>query len=177
VADHGYGCISIGGDIPRSLAEEFLRVLKRSGAGPEPEGGVDFLDLFIDTKDLTPAAQCAWLIANSEPNLGYSDCQAQGGTFDELETWCRMYKIAYDRHSDHLWGVDADNVFYRPELIDEIGCASNNSADTLCDADLVLEAWKSVSRGNMHDALRLLEKALGGYTQVTPLPPLRLVDG
>ena len=92
--------INIGGNIPKNLKDEFLKLVLDSGGGP------NFGEGFVDVSDIEEYIRIDhW--------LQVKDDQARGGAFSDLEAFCVSHSIDFDRHSDAFAEFDATNIFCR----------------------------------------------------------------
>lgn len=177
MGDRGYGNITIGGDLPRSLCAEFLEVLKDSGINsPDADGGLEYFFEGEFLHSTTEERLMAIVKANSPSHLYGSDGEAAGCMFEGLENWCIKHKLPFQRHSDSLWENSAENLYFSGEK-PCLFMSSDNSGNTLVDADIVKQARLALDKGNSHLALRYLDEALKGYDRLPELPAFRIVDG
>lgn len=161
---HSWAQIVIGGSCPaifvKALAYEIHKASEFEIPGGR-EGAVTYLESLI-----------------IDDNIVFEKDFAINGRFQSLEDWCRLHNLPYDRRCGGCdeWG--ANITYYRPGTSKIVNYYLEDpwgSGDVLCLASYVLKAREALHKGDVHTALDQLEEAVGGLSQVTPLPPFRIV--
>lgn len=165
MAENYPGTITIGGKLPQSKVEEFLEVLRESGAGP------DWMDGF--PKDVQDAAALI-LLANSLDGgdgngaLFLMNNEARNGQFEELAKWCQDNDLPYDMHSDAHYEFNAYTLKWRPGFDKAIEVASDNDGGEFVDREKIAAARDALrpqpgkmSEQCIDEAIALLDEALG----------------
>ena len=175
MADCFPGEIKIGGSVPASLLDEFLREVVSTGGSV---GGYD--GAASDCRDAEGLRQAL----DGKGHLQLADAEARFGQFEELEDFCVRHGIPFDRHSDAKAEYDAENVRFRPGMERPIVVSSDNNGRDLVDADGIRSVAKALARlasarttkdellAAVRKASRKLDRLLP--PEVEPLPPLEI---
>lgn len=165
MGDRFYGSITIGGQLPRSLFEEFLSELRDSGAGPDSSGGFP-RDIADETALLA--------LLNSQRHLCLSDCEVPLGHFCGLEDWLEQHEIPFDAYGSSYCEFMGDNVVYRPGMKKRLTTCDTDGRDVV-NLDTVFKARQALGAGNPYAAIAYLDDALGDYVEMSELPPFEIV--
>jgi hypothetical protein len=168
--------IWIGGNLPRSLLEEF------------PISGL-WLDW--DNTSFDDSSEEGVLNARDEDGLlHFADCEAAWGEFGELEGWLRDHGIPFRRHSSGKYEHDPCLVEFRPDLPgkpDRDTLTTQDGAPVICQAEIA-KAMRSMAR-LVKDRKRPAKKRLQAWERIysrlsrlvpsklSPLPPFAIVEG
>jgi hypothetical protein len=157
--------IEIGGDLPRTLLEHFLKMLRRCGGGAKPEGG-------FNGKTEDSLGQ----LYRPEGTLFLQASQAADGQFWHLERWCQEHNVSFDRHSDAYYGCDSILARFRPgrELSQSLSASDGGEYVALDD---VISAKNALADGNFFKAMMILNTITDGRDTIEPLRPFRVVKG
>ena len=177
MADCFPGEITIGGGVPASLLDEFLREVASTGGSVGGYEGAAFDRL--DAEGLRQAL-------DGDGSCNWRTPRRRFGQFEELEDFCVRHGIPFDRHSDAKQEYDSENVRFRPGMERPVVVSSDNCGRDLVEADGIRSVAKELARmataGTTGDKLlAAVEKAgrkLDGLLppEVEPLPPLEITD-
>ena len=137
MADCFPGEIKIGGGVPASLLDEFLREVASTGGFV---GGYD--GAASDCEDAEGLRQAL----DEQGHLHLADAEARFGQFEELEGFCVRHGIPFDRHSDAKAEYDAENVRFRPGMKQPIVVSSDNCGRDLVEADGIRSVARALAR-------------------------------
>lgn len=167
MADCYHGIITIGGKLSRSKLQEFLSVLRDSGAGPNGEDG--FPDDVIDEASLRALSRY--------DNLRLEDYDARDGEFYALQYWLQEHRMSYDAYSGS-YDYPPSITFVRPigDEYQEETFVCDDRGFAHVSIKEVCKAREALDVGNIDAALKFLDFALGMYRDLTPLPPFEIVD-
>lgn len=180
MAERASATITIGGDMPASLTKAFMELVRDAGAGPDYDGGVDFL--FTGKHRRWTARKRVEFLAKHHGTawLHLEDSEAVGGMFEDLEEWLKSNNIPFDRHSDAHWEWGALNTYFRPGPEGEalnLDMDSDYHGNDVVNAHRVRAAREALAEGNAHAALKHLDEELGLGAKIPELPPFRIVNG
>jgi len=161
------------------FAEAFLSCIRDSGAGPEYEGGIDYLykgnyAKLSEEDRLRELLQDSMAVSRG-PWLTVCDYNANYGGFPDLEAFCKGHNLSYDLHHDSGGSYDAGIEYYRQGARPLCVLSSNNDQVPLVAAKPVIKARDALYRGNFHAAITLLDGVLGSLWGLPELPPFRIV--
>jgi len=161
------------------FAEDFLDCLRETGAGPDYEGGTEYLykgalaKLSYEDRLRELLKDC--IAVSGGPGLTVCHYDANYGSFPDLEKFCETFQLPYDLHHDAGGDYDAGIEYYRPGH-DRIHASSGNHDQIpLVAAGPVIKARDALYRGNFHAAITLLDDVLGPLWKLPVLPPFRIV--
>jgi len=103
MSDHFPGEITIGGSIPRRLLDELAGMIASEGVS------IDW-QYTLDKAAVQKAIEAA---AEHGKTVRFTDDEACGGQFEDLENWLTSHGIDYDRHSDARYEYDGENAYGR----------------------------------------------------------------
>jgi hypothetical protein len=174
MADRFAGEITIGGNVPAALLEEFLEEVRSTGALVGDYEGSPF--------EATSAEQLRQALDGSG-HLNLVDAEAHYGMFEELEGFLCAHDIPFDRHSDGQYEFDAENVVFRPGMERPLEMLADKSGNTLVRVDevrpvateLARLATEEMTKDELLRAVAKLSKDLANLLpEVAPLPPLTI---
>jgi hypothetical protein len=103
MSDHFPGEITIGGSIPRRLLDELAGMIASEGVSIDWQYA---LDKAAVRKVIDAAAEHG-------ETVRFTDDEAVGGQFEDLENWLTSHGIDFDRHSDARYEYDGENAHGR----------------------------------------------------------------
>jgi len=170
--------IWIGGNLPRSLLEEFP---------------VSDLRLDWDNNSLASTEETDILAARDEDgHLHFADVEAAWGEFEELEGWLREHNVPFRRRSEGKYEHAPELVEFRPDLKGkrnrDVYVVTTPEGDPVVSVSKVekitarMEKLAAEQKQSATQRLQAWEKLLHKLTLVLPpkLPPLprfEIVDG
>jgi aspartate oxidase len=95
--------ITIGGMIPRRLLDELAGMIASEGVS------IDW-QYTLDEAGVRAAIDTA---AARGETVRFTDDEAVGGQFEDLENWLTSHGIDFDRHSDARYEYDGENAYGR----------------------------------------------------------------
>ena len=170
------GEIQIGGKLKAELLDEFLQVVRDSGA----------LDEEYDEPFTATSAEELDGFMNGDGHLSLADPEARYGHFEEIEEFCQAHELSYNQHNDPKYEYDSENVYWRLGMEGPLTVCSNNNGVDLVDVNKIrpvveelaglvgTEYHRDQLRLAIHDAYQKLNAALP--PKVEPLPPLEIVE-
>jgi len=103
MSDRFPGEITIGGSIPRRLLDELAGMIASEGVSIDWQYTLD-----------KAAVQKAIEEAGAKgQTVRFTDDEAVGGQFEDLENWLTSHGIDFDRHSDARYEYDGENAHGR----------------------------------------------------------------
>lgn len=105
--------------------------------------------------------------------LEFTDSQASYGHFENLEQLCQEVNLEYDVYSDAHYEYGWQYAWHR--LTTHSGeCETNSAFDPITHVEPARKAYDHLRRGQVHQALTLLEQIALRNPRVEPLPPFEI---
>lgn len=173
MADRMPAEIWIGGQLPRSLVDEFP---------------ISDLRLDWDENPIDASSQEGILAARDEDGLlHFADAEAAWGQFEELEDWLREHRLPFRRHCSGRYEYLPELVESRPDLGVEIATMSDDDGKPLVRHSDLLPILDQMAKLRQSDrplprqvqAWKRLANRLRKLVppQLPPLPPFAIIDG
>jgi hypothetical protein len=173
MSDRMPAVITIGGEVKRSLVDEFCAVLADSGAGLACEGGC----APKGEKDLLA-------LVNERGALVLGGAEVAWGAFDHLERFLQRHGIPFDRHSEAKYERDGEIVKYRPATGIESFTATQDGSVcvTVAEIEDVLKRLDAIAEmpadHGVAEATAVRDDLRGIMAMgIPPVPPLSIVEG
>lgn len=156
MADYFPCHISIGGPVPKRLANRLCKAIKESGMsrdwGAAPYEPCEPGELVTEAAGST---------------LGLCDDQASYGVCESLESFLRKHKIPFDRVSDAKYEHSGERVCYRPGSVDRVFSADQDGEAHVPLKDVLL--IKAALKAKRYDkALAICDKAAPDFPDLEP---------
>lgn len=157
MADHFPGNITIGGDISVRLLDSLSEMIASENVS------IDW-QYALDKAQVREAIEQA---AATGQTVRFTDEEAVGGQFEELEAFLVRRRIHFDRHSDARYEYDGENAHYRGRGSPVVTLSAQNGDDaTRCQEIQKTLAGRRSDQAKL-EAIRKLIQAL------PPLAPIR----
>ncbi|RPI61964.1 MAG: hypothetical protein EHM48_04855, partial [Planctomycetaceae bacterium] len=124
MADRFPGDITIGGSIPRRLLDQLAEMLASENVSIDWQYALDKAAVLVAIEDA----------AAGDQTVRFTNDEATGGQFEELEQWLTRHGIDFDRHSDARYEYDGQNVYGRGRK-NPVFMESNQSGYDMVSAD------------------------------------------
>ena len=112
MSDRFPGAITIGGSIPRRLLDLLAEMVATESVSIDWQYTLDKTAIRVAIEEAAARGE----------TVRFTDDEAVGGMFEELEGWLTNHGIDFDRHSDARYEWDAENVRPRPERARRYDC-------------------------------------------------------
>jgi hypothetical protein len=177
MADRFAGEITIGGEVPAALLEDFLGEAMSTGALVGDYDGSPFA---------AKTAEELRQALDEKGHLKLVDAEANCGMFEELEGFLCEHDIPFDRHSDAQYQFDGENAVFRSGMQCPLIMLCDKSGDSMVFMDQIRPIAKELARlatakmakdklvKAVAKAGRKLNKLLP--PEFEPLPPLTVTE-
>jgi len=156
LSDRFPGEISIGGTIRRRLLDKLADVIASEGVS------IDW-QYALDQSAIHDAIVKA---AAGGETVRFTDDEALGGQFEELENWLTAHGIDFDRHSDARFEYDGENAYGRGRKRPVVMSSDQSGNDMVSAAEVckILVGWSQPDR-----KLDLIAKLIAAPPALTPI--------
>jgi hypothetical protein len=161
MADHFPAEISVGGNIPRRLLDELGDMIASEGVSIDWQHPAD-------KAAVRAAIEAA---AAQSQTVRFTDDEARGGQFEDLENWLTSHGIDFDRHNDARYEYDGENVYGRGRNRLVILSADQSGNDQVSAEEVRKVLADKTPAGQKLARITKLVAA------PSPLTPIVLVDG
>ena len=148
--------ITIGGSIPRRLLDELAGMIASEGVSLDWQYALD----------KTAVREAIEAAAARSDTVRFTDEEACGGRFDDLENWLTSHGIDFDRHGDARYEYDGENAYGRGRKRPVIVNADQSGKD-LVSAEKVRTVL--VSQGPPDRKLARIAKLVAIPPALTPI--------
>ena len=169
MGDYFPAYIRIGGKIDAAGAEDLLGACENDNAWHDYDTRPELLGTPIEK-----LTQLFVLAQDGDPNVHHlilRNSQARNGCFGDVEDICSRLSLPYERHSDAYADASSAWEIWRPGRPYPFFIASDQDANRLINADIVLRAYKALMEGCYHEALHFLHPLVSPLIELGELPP------